>query len=324
MSTTSRIGLQPVYRRPSWAHTESSYKHYMRRDLAADRSPGADHGLDTFSYDEDHLHEWKMPTKLHERLPDNLKSQVTEWECAGAAVCTSLERIQRLDDDAIYRAYPEKTSRLASLSRPGSIQGSAGPGAKTPPMSSPIPPIPEMPSALLPLDKMSFDTLPQRRHIVGMESPPFTPLDSHACPTPDYASSDNNMPPDAQVLTRQLSPISMRSRAESSSTWADSSTSGPAVFDENAWETYLGTFNAELEDLRKYCWARFRGCSHKIDQIRTELSYDKADHGPTEEFNEWWAESKQKMTEFDKKQRELEAPTIELVRMERMSQGLAV
>lgn len=296
----------------------------MRKDLAADRSPGADHGLDTFSYDESHLPEWKMPTDLHGRLPENLKSQVNEWECAGAAVSTSLERIQQLEDEAIYRAYPEKSSRLASLSRQGSIQGSTGPGAETPPMSSPISPIPEMPSSLLPLEKMSFDTLPQRRHIIGMESPPFTPADSNACTTPIFSGMEKNMPADAHALTRQLSPISMRSRAESTSTWAESSASGTALFDENAWETYLGTFNAELEDLRKYCWARFKGAGHKIDQTRTELAYEKTNHALLEDFNKWWMETKPKVAEYEKKQRELEAPTLELVRMERMSQGLAV
>ena len=99
---------------------------------------------------------------------------------------------------------------------------------------------------------------------------------------------------------------------------------GTPPFDENAWETYLSAFKAELQDIKQVAWARFKGCGYTIDRMRIE-------HGPNaevktvmEEFNKWWAEMKPQVNGYETKVRELELPSIELVRMERMAQGLSV
>lgn len=306
---------QPIHRRPSWARKSVSYKHYMRTDLAHDRSPGGDYGLGSFSYDEAHLPKWQAPADLTERLPSSLKNQLQEWECAGAAICTALERIKKLDDKAIHRAYPEKT--MGHLSR----QSPAVSGASTPPLSSPISPAPSMPSSVLPLDKINFESLPRR--VIGMESPPFTPTDTQACPTPNWPDQDKGMP-DPNALTRQLSPISITSRDLESTSFSSDTTSSFSTFDENAWETYLGAYNAELHDIQKVSLARFKGAGYTIDRERVELSQCQEHKAVIEDFSKWWAEMRPQVQEYDEKVRELEAPTLDYVRMERQAKGLPI
>ncbi|KAK4502186.1 hypothetical protein PRZ48_005611 [Zasmidium cellare] len=312
---------QPAYRRPSWARTEKSYKYYMRKDLAVDRSPCSDNGMEHFSYDPDYLTLWKMPESLRERLPQKLSDAVKDWEYAGAAVCTAIERIKKLDQQAIYRGYPDKSKH--PLSRQTSHQSSAVVGADTPPMSSPDSPTPSMSSSILPLEKLSFEGLPQRR-MIGMESPPFTPIDSKACPTPDIPTTQKDSTagavPDANILARQLSPLSIIT--------TDSGISLPPpaqtpVFDENAWETYLSAFKAELADCKEHAWPRFRGYGYTVDRMRVELSQE-AEYGDLmKEFQEWWGEMKLKVGEYEREVKELEVPRIEVVVLERKARGLS-
>ena len=68
-------------RRPSWAQNEKSYEIYMRKSLAADRSPGADSGLENFSYDETHIKEWQIPKDLDQGLKPRQKAsrRQTSW-----------------------------------------------------------------------------------------------------------------------------------------------------------------------------------------------------------------------------------------------------
>ncbi|KAF2159411.1 hypothetical protein M409DRAFT_60874 [Zasmidium cellare ATCC 36951] len=311
---------QPAYRRPSWARTEKSYKFYMRKDLAVDRSPCSDNGMENFSYDPEHLTIWQMPDHLCERLPQQLGDAVKDWEYAGAAVCTALERIKKLDQQAIYRGYPDKSKH--HLSRHTSNQSPAVVGADTPPMSSPDSPTPSMSSSILPLEKLSFEGLPQRRtNIPGMESPPFTPLDSKACPTPVMPTTQKDTHagamPDASQLARQLSPLSIIT--------TDSSISlPPPAFDENAWETYLSAFKAELADCKEHAWPRFRGYGYTVDRMRVELGQgQEAEHRDVmREFQEWWGEMKLKVGEYEREVREWEVPRIEVVVLERKARGL--
>lgn len=315
---------QPLYRRPSWAQSDVSYKYYMRKDLAADRSPGQDYGLENFSYDEAHLVEWQLPEDLDKRLPPQLRDVVMDWEHAGAAVCTALERINQLDGESIQRAYPAKSSHC-HLSRQGSRNSRAIETGDTPPVGSPISPTPMMPPSLLPLEKMSFEGLPRRR-VIGMESPPFTPVDSHACPTPEIPHLDKDtVPPssmpDYHALSQQYSPLSAGSRHSNTGTPGSPS---PPAFDENAWETYLGTYQAELSDIRHHAWVRFKGAGYTVDRVRVELSQHPEYKPLLEDFGKWWAEMKPKMHAYEEKVKQLQAPSLEYVRMERMARGLSV
>jgi len=169
---------------------------------------------------------------------------------------------------------------------------------------------------------LSFEGLSQRG-TVGMESPPFTPTDSSACRTPELPNTEKGIPPaalsDAHQLTRQLSPISMRSRSDSVVT-----TPGGTVFDENAWETFIGGFKAELDDIRLRAWPRFKGFGYTIDRLRIEFAGNSEHKSAMEPFNTWWAAMKPQVSEYEQKVRQLEVPSLELVRMERMAQGLPV
>lgn len=323
MATVTR---QPVYRRPSWAQRDKSYEHYMRKDLAADRSPGTDYGLENFSYDEDHLSKWAIPEGLTKTLPPLLHDAALDWQHAGAAVCTALDRIAKLDEESLYRGYPEKTT--AHLSRRVSNAVSM---AGTPPMSSPLSPMPmrNHPS-LLPLEKL--DTL-NLRHTVGNETPPITPVDSKQCPLPagTFASVSDGL-----QLTNPISPISVPSTRADSVTGTDAqselagsfssttSTGSTAVFDENAWETFLKTYEAEVVDARSSAWVRFKGCGYTVDKLRIELGLEPEHHAAIEKFSAWWATTKPAVARYEEKIRELEIPSLSLIRLERAAKSLSI
>ena len=315
----------------------------MRKSLAADRSPGADSGLENFSYDETHIKEWQIPKELEERLPIELKDATKEWTLAGAAVCTSLDRIHKLDNESLHRPYPEKT--IAHLSRRESSHSSAAFGSTTPPTSSPASPFPmSITAGLLRFEKL--EQFPQRQ-IAGMESPPFTPVETEACPSPEL-QYEHRCPipdmPDAHILTRQLSPLSiaadsvagagngksdMNNGSFNTSTFSSavsttSSTPSLAAFDETAWETFLKTYSAELFDIRQQAGPRFKGAGYTVDKARVELGMEKEHQDVLADFNEWWTSMKPKVVKYDAKIREIEMPNIDTVRAERMSHGLPI
>lgn len=297
---------QPVYRRPSWAQNQTSYKVYMRKDLAARRPRCSDFGLENFSYDEAHVSQWQMPELLADRVHGELRDAVNDWISAGAAVCTALDRIEELNDKSLYRGYPDYSRSPFHLSRRASTQSSGLMGAVTPPMSPPVAST-TVPSHPLFAENI-FDALPQPR-VTGMDSPPFTPTDSQTCPAPDFSNMEKTTHsatiPDVQLLARHDSAAS-------------------SVFDENAWEFFIKAYRAELIDVRQHSWVRFKGYGYLIDRIRVELRQDRNNHDMLEAFNKWWAEMKPKVQEYEEKVRQLEEPTIELVRIERTALGLPV
>ncbi|KXT14806.1 hypothetical protein AC579_9660 [Pseudocercospora musae] len=345
MSTPHTL-RQPVYRRPSWAQRDKTYEHYMRRDLAIDRSPGHDFGMENFSYDEAHLAKWQIPKDLQDSLPAGLRDTATDWQYAGAALCTSLDRLARLDDESLYRGYPEKS--LSHLSRINSMSTAvSGAGIDTPPLSSPVSPTHvSLKSSLVPLEKLSqLNDSVAPRQILGMETPPFTPVDSQACPTPELQGHAPAAMPDVHQLSRQLSReartdsvtgagMGEAAAAQSeqpqvtgsfSSAMSDTSSipSGPS-FDETAWETFLNAYKAELQDTRSNAWVRLKGCGYTVDKLRVEKGLESEWHDAVEKFNEWWSSMKPQLATYEEKVKQLELPTIELVQMERLAKGLSV
>ncbi|PPJ54716.1 hypothetical protein CBER1_06882 [Cercospora berteroae] len=323
---------QPVHRRPSWAQSPKSYEIYMRKNLAADRVTQADNGDENYSYDDTHLAEWAVPKELEDRLPSELKAAVKEWKYAGAAVCTALVRIEKLDDESLYRGYPEHT--LAHLSRRQSIQSSAVTGAETSPLGSPVSPSPiALPVSLLRLEKL--EQLPFRQ-VVGMESPPFTPIDTPPCPTPDMLlDSVPVTTSSARAIPHKFStyPDSVTSGASNTDGFSSSfgsyvstvpSTPAMVSFDEAAWETFLKTYSAELIDINTNSGPRLKGAGYTVDRLRVELGMEKSNEEVLTEFNEWWSGMRAKVTEYDEKIRELEMPNLDTVRAERLANGLPV
>ncbi|KAI5357059.1 hypothetical protein Slin15195_G053010 [Septoria linicola] len=337
---SSAQSRQPAHRRPSWAKQQISYDIYMRPDLAAGRFPGADSNHEKYSYDDLHLKQWPIPEDILSQLPPEVKRAAQEWKYTGAAVCTALERISKLDDESLHRGYPEKT--LTHLSRRPSVQSQTLMGPQTPPMSSPPSPGPMAIAA----SGMRLEKLNQfsQYQLVGMESPPFTPVNTGACPTPDAQTNMTaSTAPDLQALSQQLSPLSIAtSRADSGvgssvaqsdgfsssfgSTFSSiSSNQSSATFDEAAWETFLKAYDAELFDIRTHSGPRLKGAGYTIDKARVEWGSDK-NHDKTAlaKFNEWWSNMKVEMAKYDDKIRELEAPNIDTVRAERMAYGMSI
>jgi hypothetical protein len=320
---------QPLYRRPSWARNPKVYRLYMRTDLAKNRHPG-DYGLDNFSYDAGHLSKFEVPPNVLNEVPDILSTTVAEWQLAGAAICTSLDRIKLLDDESIYRGYPDK-SGSQHLSRSASnVAAATGPGASmsdTPPMASPdiasYRPSPKLSTANT--QKTPFDGVEHRRPEIGlgMESPPFTPLDSQVCSTPEMLPpATRSAMPDVHALSRQLSPISTRSRVDSAVSSFNKSFPTGAVFDEAAWDIYLNSYRAELNDIKTTALPRFKGRASLIERLAAEMGTDPGWKNGIATFMLWWASIKPKIAEYEACVKDLDLPTIEYVRLERTARGM--
>lgn len=321
---------QPSHRRPSWAKHEKSYTHYLRTDLARDRSPG-DYGMDNFSYDEAHIEQWTIPAHTLERLPDELQKPASEWQFAGAAVSTALERIKRLDDESIYRGYPEPeksthphlSRRVSNAQWPATTVGA---GPDTPPTTSPASSTPVssftgLPMSMLPHEQVSFNGI-SKGQTIGMESPPFTPFDSQTCPTPEFphtAPFTTGGMPDVHALTRQLSPISLRGRVDSRNIQYN-----PVAFDESAWDVYLNTFRAEMSDLRSSTLPRLKGLGSTVDKLCVEYARDNQFKDAIDEFRVWWIENKGQAVRWEERARMLEVPSLDHMRKERLSMGLPI
>ena len=276
----------------------------MRKDVADGRTPLLDSTIETFAYDKTHLAMWQMPKDVAKGLPQALITAIEDWSCAGAAVCTSLARIRKLDNDSIYRGWPSKPA-YQHLSRHSSVRSTTVTSdTKTPPVSSPEYGPPAAPTAAV-LDKIE----PIRhRSIPGVESPPYTPIDSQTCNTPALPAPEGPIAiPDMQQLARRLTSTSRR----------DSVTAGSA-FDENAWETYLSQFRAELHDMTTGVWPRFVGCGRTIDRIRVAVA------GDFRQFDAWWIHMRAEVAHTKQRVELLELPELKHVRLERESKGLLV
>lgn len=328
-------------RRASTKKGEKNYGYHSRTVLLRDRSP-SDYGVDNFSYDKDHVEKWTIPADVLDKLPPELQKSATEWQYAGAALCTALERIKKLDDESVYRGYPEPEhsthphlSRRASNAQWNSTM--TGAGTDTPPMSSPPSSAPislnGLPPSLLPLEKTFSNGFSQRQVVVGMESPPFTPVDSETCPTPEYPQSvpfTKNAMPDVNALTRQLSPISMREISMRETSMRDrgesigSSLYSTASFDESAWDVYLNTFKAEMLDIRTEALPRLKGLGHTVDKLSIEYARDGKFKAAIEDFNVWWTENKGKANQWEERVRMLELPSLDHMRKERLSMGMSI
>lgn len=321
----------PSRRRASTKKGEKSSGYYPRTTLARDRSP-SDYGVDNFSYDKAHVEKWTIPGEVLKPLPLEIQKAAVEWQYAGAALCTALDRIKKLDDESVYRGYPEpEMSTHPHLSRRMSSAQwscpSTGAGIDTPPMSSPGSSAPAsfagLPPSLLPHEQSLYNGFPQRQVVMGMESPPFTPVDSQTCPTPDFTQSmpfAANAMPDVNALTRQLSPLSMRDRGESVS----SSQYSSASFDESAWDVYLNTFKAEMVDIRSHALPRLKGLGSTIDKLSVEYTRDDKFKTAIEDFNAWWTKNKGQAVQWEERVRILELPSLDHMRKERLSLGLSI
>lgn len=116
-----------------------------------------------------------------------------------------------------------------------------------------------------------------------------------------------------------MSPISRQSSNELP--W-----SNDQQFDESAWETFLRSYEAELEHLRTETLVRFRHIGKSVDRLWLDLRCDGAQpvSEPTAaDFVAWWKKMSDKEQEYEKEVQMLEVPHLELVSLQRASRGLS-
>lgn len=294
-----------MHRRPSWAQKESTYQTYIKKQAAGNRAT-ADYGMDNFSYDDTHIPKWQASQQILRHLLPELRDAVETFTLAGAAVCTALERVEKLDEEAVDRMNPAIShGHLVNLRI--SDQTQARVGAETPPTSSPTSSMPSMDAPVkvsnqTPLIQF-FPQLPV--NMAGLESPPFTPVDSKVANTPvsEPLVGPNGTAPDLDSVTAQLSPFSSRNSLTTLSS------PGFKVSNEIAWKHFVGEFNEALRDLRENALPGLKGAVHEIERICTEIGWDRTlrmeQKVALDNFGQWWKTMKPKVSTYEEKVQEL-------------------
>ena len=313
-----------------------------------------------FSYDPSKLGPWRVPrAALDAPLPAKLRRTLEDWIYSGASVSTSLERIHQLDEAAIeklklrvlYFRRPSETSLRPSIyqlsaideveypftappsraSSPSRGQSNSYEGKGRAAMLPPRSTAPKAPAhALLSAtDRLDFSklTLNRAREPIGMESPPFTPVDSHGNNTPRLITtrvfpSNENISLSQTLLQNRSNdrsaslfgagappstpPLTSRRSSASTSTF-DPSTSQPEAhyvatdpenFDAIAWENFMRVHSAERRDLFMKAMPRLRGCTISINsQLKAiataEMKYGKGEDVDVDAiapFTDWWCD----------------------------------
>ncbi|GAB7339962.1 hypothetical protein MBLNU457_6478t1 [Dothideomycetes sp. NU457] len=334
----------PPHRRPSFMATASARRVYVQSDFARKQGPTFASNSDTFAYSPKYLIEWDMPQDLWDRLPDKLTAELEGWQAAGAAVITGLARLEKLDEDAIIRGWPEKKSGHLSRTMSGSASNTSvvssprnGPTTmvapnspwRTPPQSfteeaaSP----PSARPAMLPrLQTAILRNSDSGIHSTGVSSsaladtPPFTPDDvkgsnlppiAEAFPALDANHLDDLLTPYLADVPgfRTMSPSPMSPTSEIQS-----------PFDEGSWETFLGQYREEIQALKVHANVRFRHIRRGIDQIWVDIKREE----PSPEFELWWEQMGFKQQVYDDKVQHLQVPNLEQVKAIRLERGLHV
>ncbi|KAK6437511.1 hypothetical protein LTR95_006296 [Oleoguttula sp. CCFEE 5521] len=160
-------------------------------------------------------------------------------------------------------------------------------------------------------------------------SPPVFVVVPGAYPLPSHSTTTATAPSTTTVPTSPITPS--------------------PTFDENAWETYLCQFHAELEDLTKNNLKRFKGFGIDQDTLAHEYSHGgyasisrpvHVDYGKLEEFktkgDEWdakgalgrfvdWRDGVRGLyKEYEEKVKGVKKPELEEVKRERMARGMTL
>ncbi|KAI7225179.1 hypothetical protein KC330_g9179 [Hortaea werneckii] len=293
------------HRGPPWSQTQQGLQSMLtpRRVPRPLTNIDMDH-VDNFSYDPQYLNDFSLPDGLDERLPDQLRCEVHNWQKAGAALLTALNRTKESGKRAAEYAYPDATTHepVWPLSRRPSAQASEGASAASSTAGLASPPA-ISPESLKPLDP--FASASHRKQAgppdtsMGMETPPFSPIDSGAYTSPvASATLPKTKPgvPDLAKLNTQLSPYTSFNSEGSTTTSAATPGSSAATtttprtpFNDKSWEYFLGKFDNEVRDT-KIALQRLTGYAKKIEVEKMEL---EGDFTPEivlvmMQFREWW------------------------------------
>lgn len=295
---------QPRSRWPPWAKSENSY-HRTIEDPPIRPMNREDYGMDNFAYYGPYVEKAGLSSNLHSRLPTKLAEQAKLFVLAFAAIHTSLDRIDALDEEAHDRIDPKTTHshlthrRVSDLTptvvvaeTPPSLSASS---AQTHSTSTPYTPAGSKKS-LMPM----IPQLPV--NMMGLESPPFTPVDSKVANTP---VNEPLLGPKGMVET-DLARVS----AELSKTALTLQSTGLQVKNESAWRTYVGMYNAEIDDVKNEAFKRLEAYQHFImkefyDRLHDD-SMTKTDKVALQEFRGWWLPMQKMVSELRTKVMALE------------------
>lgn len=280
---------------------------------------------DQFSYSPEFLHQWSLPKALLVRLPASLCAELEKWQTAGAAVLTALDRLSTLEEEAITRGWPEKTHAHLSRSRtnsnvpsfpnsPASSQDATSPplnygSSKDLKIAGPLP-------ALRTDMRQDSVVTDSNGSFALVDTPPFTPDDCK----PNYDEDTIMAPKALQKLDRELAPLA---RCDS----LDSPGATQPQFDEAAWDIYVNSFDAELSHLQSEAMVRFRHLVHAVDKLWIDLQQDAQQPllaVAKTDFMTWWKTMDERVKELDGEVRDLHKPDLELVKFERLNQGLPI
>ena len=307
------------------AKKEAEYRTYVDRN-AITRRTGVDYGRDNFAYDPVKVADWEMPDGLAGRLPVVLVRAVEEWIHAGAAIETAMERLQRLDEDAIHRAYPRLTHDHLVSSRRLVQHTPLDAGPEVAPLSPPMTssPAPECDGASDDKRKAMLIRAMQQlpadiTGAVGMESPPFTPVCSSTVSSGSRspAMSGSRSPamsamgahdscPDMSDLTAQLTLSSAAGVAARYS---------PPHPDELAWTSFQNEYNAELVELRQHAVQRLKGAGRLVNMELLELESDHTAAAALAEFQAWWSSMQDRVRQVQQTVEQQQAPRLDVVIM---------
>lgn len=290
---------RPTHRLAPWAQDATSYRIYTSHPSHHERITG-DYGVENFSYDPAHLGELQIPFDLECYLTPELSEIVRNIMLGGAAVCTSLERIDSLNKEAVHRIAPR--SSHAHLLSPRSSNSTASVGAGVEVISSPL--------SLTPASLSSIPNVPARQpslkphvpqvpvNMMGLESPPFTPYDSNVGNTPlcEPQAAPIGTAANLDVVSAQLSPLD------------NYDITLPTMKNNIAFETFINCMREEIIDLKYSALSRLRGYiltfrTVCIEQCRCDMVLVPEVEGV---LMKWWTEIDEKFQRYGQQQRELE------------------
>ncbi|KAK8202112.1 hypothetical protein M8818_005638 [Zalaria obscura] len=281
----------------------------------------ADDG-DQYCYDPVFLKQWQAPKEMVSRLPDRFTTPIESWQASGAAVLTAMARLEKLENTAVHRGWPEKTH--AHLSRQTSTNTPSTTDCTSPPASL---------GTMSPANG-SIDTVSPRDTFNGF--PPLQTTISYGSVSSNYSIPDLATPPETPEYSKQyqsplFAPTAMlRLNTELAPYQRRDSLNSPITtpqFDEAAWDVYINSFEAEVSQLQSETMVRFRHMRHAVDKLWIDTQGDTEqtmDPATSAEFVAWWNDMGEQSRALEQEVQKLAAPELERVKLERASMGLSV
>ena len=244
-----------------------------------------------------------MPHGLSQRLPKEFCEAANNWICSGAAVCTALDRVRKMEDEAVNRADPVFTHKHLLNWRRALDAASSVISGETPPMSTPSTLTSSMVSSFShSTSGQPIQPFPQHSvKLGGIKSSSYTPVDSVASCSPvisptEVASNLDSITADVYSLSSQ-DLLSMKAL-------------DTPVRNEIAWEYYVGSFNAEVDDLKRRAMPCLKGYTRTIIRVYAEITRER---NPSHElrtalriFGDWWSVMEPQVGRYQEKVDDLE------------------